>query len=817
VIGNPMNSAQLVSNLRNDLRFAIRQLAKNPGFTFTAIAVLAAGMCAAVAIFAFVDAVLIKPLPFRDPARLAAVYETTQSFPRSNLSYQDFLDWRRRNTVFQSLEAYQARHFTLTSASSREFARVARVSAGFFRTLGVAPAFGRDFHDGEDKPSEPRTAIISYSLWQSKYGARRDVLGQSITIEDGVWTIVGVLPRAFQYAPIGLAEYWIPLRAVGGCELRRSCHNLYGVARLKDGVSVESANSSIAALAAQMRQELPATNSGQGGAVFSLTEVIVGDVRPVLTMLLSGAGLLLLIAAVNVAGLLAVRSESRSREISVRRAMGASRLRLLAQFIVEAAALVIAGGGLGLAAAVWLVPVLKSLIPAGDRMTFLEDLGINWRITAFALAVALLSAALFAAAPALRIGVRDLRAGLAEGGRGGSGAAWRRLGSKFVVLELAAAMVLLTGAGLLGKSLYNLLRVNLGLQPAHLVTLDVIPPGAAYAKSAQQIALAREVLSRIQALPGVTAAGYESDGEPLGGNGTTTWLRVVGRTAGGEHRDVAFRAVSPTYLSALGATLARGRYFTETDDASAPAVVIVNEAFARQSFPGEDPVGKQIAYVSNTKAPPMQIVGVVRDMREGPLDSEIPPFVYLPFSQQPDTQLSVVVRTAQEPLTTLRDMNASIRQFDPDIVTAFGMTMEDRIDRTPSVYIHRLSAWLVGGFAAFALAVGVVGLYGVIAYSVSRRTREIGVRMALGAQPAAVYSLVMKEAGWLTALGIALGAAGSLAAAGVMRSLLFGVSSWDAATLAGVAAILASAAAAASFLPARRAASINPVEALRSE
>ncbi len=811
-------NAHLV-NLRNDLRFAIRQLAKNPGFTFTAIAVLAAGMGAAVAIFAFVDALLIRPLPFREPARLAGVYETTSSFPRSNLSYQDFLDWRRRNTVFQSLDAYQANHHTVAGPSGREFVRIVRVSAGFFHTLGVFPALGRDFREGEDQPSQPRTAILSYSAWQSKYAGRPDILGRTIAIEDGVWTIVGVLPRAFQFAPAGVADYWIPLRAIGGCELRRSCHNLFGVARLKDGVSLDAANSSIAALALQMQQELPASNSGQGGAVFALTEVVAGDVRLVLTMLLSGAGLLLLIAAVNVAGLLAVRSESRAREFAVRRAMGATRSRLLAQFMVEAAALVVAGGGLGVVAAVWFIPVLKNLIPAvmRDRMTFLEGVGVNWRVAVFALAVALLSAALFAAAPALRMQVRNLHAGLAEGGRGGSGAAWRRLGSKLVVLELASAMVLLTGAGLLGKSLYNLLRVNLGLQPEHLVTVDLIPPASSYGKEPQVLALAREVQARMLALPGVTAAGYETNGEPLGGNGNTTWLRVAGRPLEVRHRDIAERAVSPDYFSALGATLARGRYFTEADDNSAPAVAIVNESFVRRVFPGEDPLGRQVAYVSNTKYPPMQIVGVVHDMREGPLDSEIPPFVYRPFSQEADASLSVVVRTAQSPFATLRDIGASIHQFDPDIIPVFGMTMEARINNTPSVYIHRLSAWLVGGFAALALVVGVVGLYGVIAYSVGRRTREIGVRMALGAQPAAVYSLVMKEAAWLTLAGIALGAAGSLAAAGVMRSLLFGVSSWDAATLAGVAAVLAAAAVAASFLPARRAASINPVEALRSE
>lgn len=815
-----MRGVNVIENLRNDLSFAIRQLRKSLGFTLTAIFVLALGMCASVTIFAFVDAALIKPLPYRNPGRLVGVFESVPMFPQSNLSYDDYLDWKRLNKVFSSLEAYQGRGFTLSTRAGAQPAGGARVTAGFFRTLGVAPVLGRDFSEGEDLPAAPRTVMLSYASWQQRYGGKREILGQVVTLDGAPNIIIGVLPREFHFAPAGPAEFWAAFHAASECDLRRSCHSLYGVARLIDGVSLQTALADVKSIAKQLERQYPDTNRDQGAALATLTEVIVGDIRPILLVLLSGAGLLLLIAAVNVAGLVLVRSESRRREIAVRTALGASSGRLISQFVTEALVLVTAGSVLGLASANWAMQVLVRLVSEHmmARMPFLDGLGVNLRVVAFAGAISLVAAVLFSFAPSMRIWSREMREGLAEGSRGSAGTAWRKLGSRLVVLELATAMVLLTGAGLLGKSLYQLLHVNIGLEPDHLVTMDVAAPTSRYGKDEQAIALTRQIMSRIETLPGVTSVGFAANGVPVGGNGNTTWFRVLGQPWHGEHNECPERDVSAGYFTTLGAKLSRGRYFNESEDGSKPHVAIVNQAFAKRYFPGEDSLGKQLSYVSLSTPPvPIEVVGIVEDIREGPLDSAIPPVLYIPFNQSADHYFAVVVRTSQAERPLLPVLAAAIRQTDPGIITAGGTAMTDRINDSQSAYVHRSSAWLVGGFAALALLLGVVGLYGVIAYSVSQRSREIGIRMALGAQPRSVYQLILKEAAWLTAFGIGIGLVCSVAAATLIHGLLFGVRSWDVPTLAAVAGVLGVAALAASFIPARRAASVNPVEALRAE
>ena len=813
-----MRGLNTLENLRSDLQFAVRQLRRSPGFAATAVLVLAAGMCASVAIFAFVDAALIKPLPFRDPARLVGVFESNRSFSLSNLSYPDYLDWKRLNTVFRSLDIYQGTGFMVTTPAGAQPSHGARVSAGFLRTLGAAPVFGRDFYEGEDQPSAAHAVLLSYAAWQQRYGGKRDVLGQVVTLDGAPHAIVGVLPREFHFAPVGSAEFWTALHAERPCDLRRICHGLYGVARLNDGVSFAAALANVTAIAQQLEKLYPGSNRDQGAALSPLNEVIVGNIRPVLMVLLSGAGLLLLIAIVNVAALLLVRSESRRREIAVRTAIGASSGRLISQFVTEAVVLVLSASTLGLIGANWAMRLLTSLISADmmARMPYLQGLGLNFRVVAFAAILSLLAIVIFSFAPGLRIQSLDMRDGLAEGSRGSAGTVWRRVGSKLVVLELATAMVLLAGAGLLVKSLYLLLHVDVGFQANTLLTMDLAAPASRYGKDEPAIALARELAHRIESLPGVQSAGYVANGVPVSGNGNTTWFRVLGRPWHGEHNDVPERDVSSNYFTTLGAKLLRGRYFSETDDHSRPRVAIINQAFAAKYFPGEDPVGKQIADLS-TPPKPTEIVGLVGDIREGPLDIVIPPVLYIPFFQSTDNYLGLMVRTAQPAPSLLPALAATIRKLDPAIAPVGGMTMIDRINDSPAAYLHRSSAWLVSAFAGVALLLGVVGLYGVIAYSVSRRNREIGVRMALGAQPRAIYRLILKEAWWLIVFGISAGLALSLAAATLMRGLLFGVRSWDVPTLGAVAAVLAVAALLASFIPARRAASVNPVEALRAE
>jgi predicted permease len=409
-----------------------------------------------------------------------------------------------------------------------------------------------------------------------------------------------------------------------------------------------------------------------------------------------------------------------------------------------------------------------------------------------------------------------VRASLAEASRGSAGTTWRRLGSKLVVLELATAMILLAGAGLLGKSLYLLLRVSIGVNTEHLLTMEIAAPDATYKSDSQTIAMTEEILRGVNTLPGVQSAGIVGLGLPMDGNGNTTWYHILGRPWHGEHEDSPERDVGTTYFQTLGAKLIAGRYFTESEDAAKPKVVIVNQSFVRRYFPDENPLGKQLGDL-HPAAKPMEIVGVVEDIREGPLDAPIPPVLYIPYKQSADNYFSLVVRTSRDEHSLLPAVRAAIRQIDRDIVPIGGTTMVDRVNDSQSAYLHRSLAWLVGGFAVLALLLGVVGLYGVIAYSVSQRSREIGIRMALGAQIGSVYRLILQEAGWLTAVGIGIGFAGAIGAATLMRDLLFGVKAWDIATLAVVGGVLAIAAMAASFIPARRAASVNPVDVLRGE
>jgi macrolide transport system ATP-binding/permease protein len=544
-----------------------------------------------------------------------------------------------------------------------------------------------------------------------------------------------------------------------------------------------------------------------------LSEDIVGNIRPILLVLLAGAVLLLLIASVNVASLLLVRSESRRREIAVRNALGASVARLISQFVTEGLVLVAAGSALGLAAAYGTMQLLIKLIPAGAlaSMSYLEGLGLNMRVLIFAGVISLLAAVLFSVTPALHLSLTNTGNTFAARSTGNT---WRRLGSKLVV-ELATAMVLLVGAGLLGKSLYRLLRVEIGFEANRLVTLEVAAPRSSYANSAQTMALARQVVDRIANLPGVKSVGLSTD-IPITHWADTTWFRVLGRPWHGEHNDTPERDVSAAYFTTLGAKLLRGRYFTEAEDASKPRVAIVNRALAKQFFPGEDPIGKQISGLS-TLPVPVEIVGVVEDIKEGALDTVNRPVLYYPLNQGPENYFILVVRTSQAGESLLPTLSAAIHQINPGIVTAGGASMNARINDSQSAYLHRSSAWLVGSFAALALLLGVVGLYGVVAYSVSQRTRETGVRMALAAERASVYRLILKEAGRLTIFGVAMGLIASLGAATLLRGLLFSVRPWDIPTLAGVASLLALSALLASFLPARRAAAVNPIEALRAE
>ena len=801
-----------------DIRFTLRQLRKNPAFAITATLMVALGIGASVAIFAFVDAALIKPLPYKDPSSILFVTETTPEIPRAAISYPDYLDWKRLNKVFTSLDVYGQRGYLVSTQSGMEMVFGARVSDGFFRTLGVNPVIGRDFYHGEDLPEAPNTVILSYASWQKRFGGRQEVVGQPLTLNELPFVIIGVLPQNFHFAPMEAAEFWTTLHPGGGCDLRRSCHSLNGIARLKEGVSADGALADLILIAKDLERQYPDSNRNQGATVAPLAEIIVGQVRPILLVLLGGAGLLLLIACVNVASLLLVRSETRRRELAVRRALGATTSRLIRQFVTEGLVIVVGGSLAGLLASHWAMQILVSLIPTDmmGSMPYLESLGFNARVLIFAGLLAIFAALLFSLTPTLRLWSLDLREGMAEGSRGSAGQVWRRVGSKLVVLELTTAMVLLVGAGLLGKSFYRLLRVGTGFEPEHLITLRVTAPRGSYLKNEQSVALGRQVVERLKRLPGVTSVALTST-LPVNFNGNTDWIRFVGRGYNGEHNEVNQRQVSSEYFSTLQAKLLRGRSFVDSEDGSKPRVVVINQTLAKKYFSGEDPLGKQIGDTSLSPESIKEIIGVVDDIREGPLDSEIWPAYYDPFNQVPDYDFSVVVRTGQAEQSLIPTIGAAIREIDSRINVSNATTMMDRVNNSPTVYLHRSSTWLVGGFAVVALLLGIVGLYGVIAYSVSQRTREIGVRIALGAQRSTVYRLIFREAGALALAGIVIGLGCSVVAASLMRKLLFGTPPWDVTTLVSVAGVLGVSTLLASYLPARRAASVDPIKALRAE
>jgi macrolide transport system ATP-binding/permease protein len=819
-----------LESIFQDVRFSARLLRKSPGFAITTILTLSLGIAAATAIFGFVDSALLQPLPYPNSSRLMGVFETSQqSGQRMGYSYHNYLDMDRANNVFASTAAYDSsKDFVLSDRVGAHEVSGVGVTGKFFPILGVTPILGEVFAPdsaSEDLLAAPSTVVLSYAAWQTWFGGSPDVLGKTVTLSGETYTVIGVLPRNFQFARTGATEFWTTLRPFAGdsCKLSRGCATMGVIAVLKHGVTLQWALADVRAIAGREAKEHPDPDRNRSANVIPLSRVILDGIERILLTLLGGAALLLLIAYVNVMGLLLARSENRRREFAVRVSLGAGRGRLMQQFITEALVIVAVSGALGLFTATFAQRLLVKLVPAYmlNYMPYLRGAVWNWHLTAFATALVLFAWVLLTITPMLRLPFASLRAGMAEGGRGGTGAVWRHLGARLVVLELVTTMVLLSGAGLLTKSFHELLHVDLGFVPSHIATLSIISPQAKYSTSEQAIELQREILGSLQSLPGIAAAGMVRD-LPLAGVGSTQ-IGFVGRPNLGINNGAGHQVVSEGYLSVLQARLVRGRYFSENDNAKAPLVALINQTLARRYYSGQDPIGKQFFYHSHTEDPkwkgpqPIQIVGVVADMKDDALDQPTTPVLYTPFNQGPDPSFSIAVRASQEAGPVLPSVIAAIHAIDSEIVTTDAKTMQETIQNSSEAYWHRASAWLVGASAALALALSIVGLYGVIAYSVSQRTREIGVRMALGATPGSVHQLILKEAGWLTVIALLIGLPGSIAAGIFMRSLLFGVHSWDLSVLGAVSVVLIACALLASYIPARRAASVNPVEALRAE
>ena len=807
----------ILRSVVQDLRFAVRQLRRNPGFAGTAILVLALGMAASAAIFAFVDAAMLQPLPYRNSSRLMVAYETTASCGECEFSYPDYLDWKRTNTVFSSFEAWDASVYLWRSAEGVQAVRSAHVSGGFFRTLGVDAMAGRVFNDSDDTPAAPLAVVLLYDTWRNRFGGRQDIVGQTLMLDNAPHTVIGVLPREFHFA-MRAAEFFTTIHGPDACGQSRDCRHLYGLGRLRDGISLQAAESETKAIAARLEKDYPDFNKGRGARLTPIRDAVAGDIRPTLLVLASGAGLLLLIAYVNVASLLLVKAESRKRETVLRGALGASRGRLIRQFLTEGVLLAAAAAGLALPAASAAIPRLFAMIPERRLrgMPYFRHAGLTPDVLLFLSAVALLAIVVLSVTPVFRLSLSRLNEDLADGARGSAGTLWKRFGANLAAAELAIAMVLLTSAGLLAHSVFRMFHVDLNFNPANLATLEINVHGAGYETSEQLRALSERLVDRIAALPAVISAAQTSD-LPITCNCDATEFRVTGHPWNRDRDKVLARETSAGYFNVLQARLIAGRFYTKADDASKPRVAVVNRALAKRFFPGEDPVGRMVGDAEFSTKSRARIIGVVDDIREGDLVDPLEPALYYPFAQKAEGALFLVVRTAPAPAAMMPPLIRAIHQVDPNLGVRNEFVMDDRINDSPAAFLNRSAASLVGGFAAAALLLGAIGLYGVIAYSVSRRTREIGVRMALGAQRGAVYRLILGQAGFVAALGIAIGLAGAIPAAALLRSLLFGVEFWDAPMLTGVAVLLGFCAMLASYLPARSAASVNPVEALRAE
>ena len=615
-----------------DLRYTFRQIRRARGFAVTAIVVLALGIGASVAIFAFVDAALLEPLPYADPNRLMAVNESSAEAPLWPLAYPDFVDWQRMNKSLSSLDVFAGAGYLLRTRDGAEPVTAGRVSGGFFRTLGVRPILGRDFAAGEDRPGGPNLTLISYGAWLHRFGGRNDVVGQTVSLDNTGYTILGVLPRSFSFALAGNAEFWVPINTLSPHEQTRNFFNFFGIGRLRDTVSRQTGQAELTAIEKQLQNQYPNQGRDLTAQVVPLTEVFVGNVRPILLTLLGGAGLLLMIACVNVASLVLVRSESRRREVAVRGALGATRRRLARQFAVEGLLMAAAGGLSGVLVAAALMRLLGKLVPKdmAANMPFLDGVNLNVHTAVFACAVTLGAALLLTGTATARLSFEKLRDGLAAGARGAASRLWQRLGANLVVIELAIAVVLLAGAGLLGKSFYRLLHVPLGFDPNQVATVRVIAPDQVYkGGNARMAEFSREIVERVKSLPDVESVGMTSL-IPAQCDCATDRPHFPPRPYHGEHNEVDERHVSPGYLPALKAALVRGRFFTEDDDGAKPSVALINESLARQFFPGEDPVGQKIANDEGGRDTEWEIVGVVSDVHEGALDATVAPTEYFP-------------------------------------------------------------------------------------------------------------------------------------------------------------------------------------------
>ena len=796
-----------------NLRTAFRQMKRNPGFFAIALAALALGIGANTAIFSAVEGVLLRPLPYADPSRLVMVWEDASylGFAHNTPAAANYVDWRAQNQVFTDMVAIRYANAAFTGSQSPEEVLGRRVTPNFFDVLGVQPAIGRPFTAEEDA-SRRKVVVLSYPLWKRRFGGDASFIGRSVLMDGEATTVIGVMPRGF-FFPDRQTEYWVPASFTPEDLARRTRHNLEVVARMKPGVTVTRAQHDMDVIAKRLQQQYPDSNTNIGAVVVPLHEQFAGDTATGLWVLQIAAVLVLLIACSNLANLLLARAAGRRREIAVRIALGASRGQIGAQLLTESLLLSVAGGLAGLLVGRLCWSVFQNLVPeqiAGNGFA------LNAPVLLFTAAVSILSGVFFGLVPALRATDVSLQESLKEGARAGESRGGLRLRDTLVVAQFAMAFALLVGAALMIETLWNLRGVDMGFRPDHLLTMLVPLPDTRYDTNEKLRAFYRDVLDRTRVLPGVKNVGFGSD-VPFTSIGDTNGYVIEGAPPllPGKDNDALYREVTAGYLETIGGTLEEGRLLEDRDVGRSQPVVVINEFLAKRHWPGQDPVGKRLK-LSGSKEPWRTVVGIVKDIRERGLLLDMKPAVYVPVNQvdRPGADY-LIARTAQDPVSVINALRGAVWSVDKDQPVAFIRTMDQLMDE--NVADRERPMTLLGIFAGLALILACIGVYGVLAYSVAQRTREIGVRMALGARPLDVTRMILGRGLKLSAIGLVAGAALAGALGILLRSLLFGVTPAAPLVYAGTAASLIVVALAACVIPAQRAARVDPVVALRNE
>jgi putative ABC transport system permease protein len=804
-----------MQTLWQDLRYAARMLLRNPGFTVVAVITLALGMGANAAIFSVVNATLLRPLPFEDPDRLITIRETNPSQSSEfKVSPGNFLDWKKQNTVFERLVAMQEASYDLVGAGDPERLLGMRVTDGFFAMLGARPQTGRDFLPEEDRPGHNNVVILSHGLWQRRFGGDPNIVNQAVTLSFRSYTVIGVMPATFRFED-GAAAFWTPMAFTVEQAQQHGSHYVSAIGRLKPGVTLAHARSEMSAIADRLARQYPDTNTGNNVKLTPLLEYTVRSVKPALMVLLGAVAFVLLIACANVANLLLARAAAREKEIAIRTSLGAGRARIVRQLLTESLLLALAGGALGLALGAWGMDLLLALAPEG--LPRLSDVSLDGRALVFTSALTLLTGLGFGLFPALQSSRPNLNETLKDAGRGSTDDRRRRLiRGALVVSEVALAMVLLVGAGLLVKSFLRLRSVDPGFNPYNALTVGIQLSRMKYPEENQRVSFYKQLIEKVAALPGVQAVGAAMI-TPLSDKDYVLPFMIQGRPPypAGSAPTTNYYSVTPDYFKAMGIPLLRGRLFTERDTKDTPRVVIINETMAKRFFPGEDPIGKRLDLGDAREPDWEEIVGIVGDVKHYGLIQETTAQTYEPHTQRPVSGMTLVARTSGDPSSLSAAIRGEVLKIDKEQPVSDIRTLEQYF--SASIAQRRFSALLLGIFAAGAMALASVGIYGVLSYSVTQRRREIGIRLALGAARRDVLKLVVGHGMLLTLIGMAIGLGAAFALTRVISTLLFSVSATDPTTFGLIALLLGAVALLACWIPARRATKVDPMVALRYE